>query len=126
MRIAPTEDALEPGLQPGQHIHLPSPSYYPLVASFGFPIIGYGLVFDAYVVSVLGALVMVAGLYAWALEPSAEPEVEDEHTAAEHGPGDPALVAVAADGATDTTAGGHDGTSGGAVSDGPTTMEGRS
>jgi len=29
-----------------QHIHLPSPSYWPIVLSAGLPFIGYGLIFD--------------------------------------------------------------------------------
>ena len=55
----------------GHGIHLPSPSYYPLVASLGFLPLGYGLVFPGlWWLAVVGGLVLVAGLYAWALEPS--------------------------------------------------------
>ncbi|HEX2038231.1 MAG TPA: cytochrome c oxidase subunit I [Acidimicrobiales bacterium] len=69
----------------GRGIHMPSPSYYPLVASCGLPIIAYGMVFGRdsgqnYVVAVLGGIVLLMGLYAWALEPSTEP---DEHHEAE-------------------------------------------
>ena len=54
-------------------IHLPSPSFYPFVVSLAFPIIAYGMIYKAYLVSVFGGIVMLAGFYAWALEPSAEP-----------------------------------------------------
>jgi len=56
----------------GHAIHMPSPSYFPIVAAFGFPVIGYGLVFSVPAVVVVGVLVTLAGLFGWALEPSAE------------------------------------------------------
>jgi len=62
------------GAEEGHGIHLPSPSFYPLVASVGLPIICYGMLYKAYVVAVAGAFVLLAGVYAWSLEPSAEPE----------------------------------------------------
>jgi cytochrome c oxidase subunit 1 len=72
----------------GHGIHMPSPSYYPLVASIGLPIIAYGMVYGRdsgqnYLVAVLGAIVLFAGLYGWALEPSTEPEHHEEPVAAE-------------------------------------------
>jgi hypothetical protein len=40
----------------------------------------YGLIYGAYLVSVLGGLIVIGALYAWALEPSAEPhEPHDTH-----------------------------------------------
>ena len=49
------------------------------MAAIGLPIIGYGLVYGRssgtnYVVSIIGALILLGGLYAWAMEPSTEPE----------------------------------------------------
>ncbi len=82
-------------------IHLPSPSFYPIIVSFGLPIIAYGMTYKAYLVSVVGAIIMLTGLYAWALEPSAEPAEHHEPTGpageleAEHGEGDGVLVAAA-------------------------------
>jgi cytochrome c oxidase subunit 1 len=55
----------------GHGIHLPGPSYYPLIAALGMPLIGYGIVFHWWL-SVVGALVTLSGIYGWALEPSAE------------------------------------------------------
>jgi cytochrome c oxidase subunit 1 len=55
----------------GHGIHLPSPSYMPLIASAGFPLIGFGLIYDAALVAV-GAAVLVVGLYLWVLEPTTE------------------------------------------------------
>ena len=45
------------------------PSYWPLVAALGLPIIGYGVLYSWWLVG-LGAVVMLVGLYGWALEPS--------------------------------------------------------
>jgi hypothetical protein len=50
---------------------MPGPSYYPLVASLGLPIIGYGIIFNWWLVAV-GLVVTLAGFYGWILEPSAE------------------------------------------------------
>ena len=71
-----TEVAVEHGDQAAGHggrhgIHLPGPSYYPLIAALGMPVIGYGIIFHWWL-SVVGALVTLVGIYGWALEPSAE------------------------------------------------------
>ncbi len=63
------EEAPEDG---GHHgIHMPSPSYFPIFAALGFPLIGFGLMYDPAIVAV-GALVLLLGLYGWALEPATE------------------------------------------------------
>ena len=76
--------------------HLPTPSYFPLLASIGLPIMAYGMVYGRdhgqyYVVTAIGALVLLSGLFAWAFEPSTEPE--DEGIELEVVPGQPALEA---------------------------------
>jgi cytochrome c oxidase subunit 1 len=53
----------------GHTIHLPSPSFWPLVASAGLPVIAYGAIYSWWLVGV-GALVALVGFYGWALEPS--------------------------------------------------------
>ncbi|MFL5737846.1 MAG: cytochrome c oxidase subunit I [Actinomycetota bacterium] len=55
----------------GHGIHLPSPSYYPIIAALGFPLLGYGVIYHWWM-AFLGGAVLLGGLYAWALEPSAE------------------------------------------------------
>ena len=70
---APDHDAA-PGEGPnggsgGHGIHLPSPSYWPLVASTGLPIMAYGVLYSWWLVG-LGAVVALVGFYGWALEPS--------------------------------------------------------
>ena len=56
----------------GHGIHLPSPSYFPLVAAAGLPIMGWGVVYAAWAVVVAGGLVTLLGVFGWAFEPSAE------------------------------------------------------
>src|SRR5438445_209828 len=59
---------------PGGHgIHMPSPSYFPLIAALGFPIMATGLIYD-YALVAVGAAVLFVGIYGWALEPATEGE----------------------------------------------------
>jgi cytochrome c oxidase subunit 1 len=52
----------------GHAIHMPSPSFWPLVAAIGLPIMAYGAMYSWWLVG-LGALVAVVGFTGWALEP---------------------------------------------------------
>jgi cytochrome c oxidase subunit 1 len=52
-------------------IHLPSPSYFPLIAAAGLPVIATGLIYD-YALVAVGAALLVVGIYGWALEPATE------------------------------------------------------
>ena len=54
----------------GHGIHLPSPSYWPVVAAAGLPILCYGLIYTP-ILAVDGALTILVGLFGWATEPSA-------------------------------------------------------
>ncbi|MQC16788.1 MAG: cytochrome c oxidase subunit I [Chloroflexi bacterium] len=51
------------------HIHMPPPSYFPLVVATGVALVGVGLLSHVGV-SVTGALVAVYGVWGWALEPT--------------------------------------------------------
>jgi len=55
----------------GHGIHLPSPSYWPLVAAIGLPMVALGFIYDFALVPA-GAVITMLGIYAWALEPEAE------------------------------------------------------
>jgi cytochrome c oxidase subunit 1 len=56
------------------HIHLPSPSYWPFVASVGLAVIGYGMIYRVWIVAILGGVWVLGSLYAWGLEPATAPE----------------------------------------------------
>jgi cytochrome c oxidase subunit 1 len=71
-RLAPVVAGGEGGHGGGGHaIHMPSPSYFPLVAALGLPILCYGLMYSTILI-VDGALTILVGLYGWAIEPAAE------------------------------------------------------
>jgi cytochrome c oxidase subunit 1 len=55
----------------GHGIHLPNPSFWPIVAAAGLPLLGYGVLFHWWLAG-LGGAVMLVAFYGWALEPSAE------------------------------------------------------
>jgi len=57
----------------GHGIHMPSPSYMPLIASSGFPIVATGLIYDYALVPVGFALILI-GIFGWVLEPATEEE----------------------------------------------------
>ena len=57
----------------GHDIHLPSPSYFPVVAAFGTMIMGYGAVFFLPLVAV-GGFVSLIGFFGWVVEPSVADE----------------------------------------------------
>ncbi|MBA3552080.1 MAG: cytochrome c oxidase subunit I [Actinobacteria bacterium] len=55
----------------GHGIHMPSPSYFPLLAALGLPVLAFGLLYSTFLVAD-GVLLLLLGLYGWAMEPSAE------------------------------------------------------
>jgi cytochrome c oxidase subunit I len=55
----------------GHAIHMPSPSYFPLIAALGLPLIGYGIIFN-WLLAFVGVFVVLVGFFGWVLEPSAE------------------------------------------------------
>jgi cytochrome c oxidase subunit 1 len=54
-------------------IHLPSPSYWPLVLACGLPLIGFGIIFH-WLIAAAGAVIVVGASFGWALEPSVAPD----------------------------------------------------
>ena len=51
------------------HIHMPSPSYWPLILALGLPTIAYGIIFNR-VIAVIGGLIVFLAIWGWSLEPS--------------------------------------------------------
>jgi cytochrome c oxidase subunit 1 len=84
VRIAETEDLIQHS--DGKHVHLPSPSYWPLVTALGLPVIGYGLLYTWWL-CLIGGLIVVAGIYGWAMEPPDDPDAAHDD---DHGPDDDA------------------------------------
>ena len=80
VRIARAADVAHDGSATG--VHLPSPSYWPLVLALGLPLVGYGLIFNLWITGV-GALVVLLAIYGWVFEPPDDPEAHahDDHHA---------------------------------------------
>ncbi|MGH2772851.1 MAG: cytochrome c oxidase subunit I [Actinomycetota bacterium] len=68
----PTGGSDESPAEEPHDIHLPSPSYFPLVAALGLPIMAYGVMYKAWGVAVAGLVVMLFGFYGWILEPQTD------------------------------------------------------
>ena len=84
LRQVATADEIIAELQarPSTPIHLPSPSYWPIVLAFGLPLIAFGVLFTP-LIAVVGGLIVVVGAYGWALEPSVETESTAESSPAQ-------------------------------------------
>ena len=84
VRISSAEDAAQKGDAVG--VHLPSPSFWPLVLAIGLPLIGYGVIFNLWL-CVVGGLLTGGAIYAWVLEPVDDPDA-DSHSHDDHYDGD--------------------------------------
>ena len=61
------------------HIHLPSPSYWPVFTAVGLAVICYGMIYKWWIVAALGGVWLLGGIYSWGLEPATAPEPPEEH-----------------------------------------------
>ena len=52
-----------------KHIHMPSPSYWPIILALGLPIMAYGVIYTR-LLAVVGGVVILFAMWAWSLEPS--------------------------------------------------------
>jgi cytochrome c oxidase subunit I len=66
----------EMGVDPD--IHLPSPSYWPIVVAFCLPIIGLGVIYS-HIIGIVGGLMLLGAVFAWVLEPATEPGGHDHN-----------------------------------------------
>jgi len=70
IKIASAEEILaEQERMADKHIHMPSPSYWPIVLAFGLPIIAYGVIFSI-PIAVFGGVIVLFAAFGWSLEPS--------------------------------------------------------
>jgi cytochrome c oxidase subunit 1 len=80
VRIAETAAVAQKG--DAENVHLPSPSYWPIVLAAGLPFLGYGVIFNL-AWAVLGGVIIVAGIWGWVMEPSTDPSAGhhgDDHS----------------------------------------------
>ena len=60
-----------------KHIHMPSPSYWPIVVAFSVLVITFGMIFS-YLIAAIGGVTLLFASFGWALEPSTAPESDFE------------------------------------------------
>ncbi|CAA9539964.1 MAG: Cytochrome c oxidase polypeptide I [uncultured Thermomicrobiales bacterium] len=75
-------------------IHLPNPSWYPLISSVGLLVLVLGILIDnphlqvlflgIPLISLVGAVVMILGFYGWAFEPASDPVHSDAGMGSAH------------------------------------------
>ena len=53
-------------------IHMPDPSFWPVVAAVALPIISWGVAHRSVLLGGIGAVILIIGMFGWAMEPSAE------------------------------------------------------
>ena len=68
-------DLEEEGLNPTEHIELPSPSYFPFVLASGLPFLGYAVIYKSIPLTLVGVVLLLIGGFGWGIEPLEE-EVE--------------------------------------------------
>jgi cytochrome c oxidase subunit 1 len=85
VRRADADDLLErleyEGNNPSSPIHLPNPSYWPIIMSIGIPTAFWGIIYHTNTwgkaLIGIGAVVILTSLIGWSIEPLEEPHTED-------------------------------------------------
>jgi cytochrome c oxidase subunit 1 len=76
VRIATAEEVAQDGSN--TNVHLPSPSYYPLILSLGLPLIGYGVIYSLWL-CIPGAALLIWGMVGWIFEHPDDPNAQHGH-----------------------------------------------
>jgi cytochrome c oxidase subunit 1 len=76
VRVATADEVAHKGDAKG--VHLPSPSFWPLVIAAGLPIIGYGIIYSLWL-CIPGGILVLAGIYGFAMEPPDDPDAHHDH-----------------------------------------------
>jgi cytochrome c oxidase subunit 1 len=82
VKVAEREELAQKGDATG--VHLPAPSFWPLVVAIGLPLIGYGLIFNLWL-CLVGGVITAGALYSWVLEPVDDPDAAHDHGHDDHG-----------------------------------------
>ncbi len=75
-QVATAEEIMaEQAANADKHIHMPSPSYWPIVLAFSLPVMGYGVIFNRWMIPVGGAITLMS-MFGWSLEPHTASEAD--------------------------------------------------
>ena len=66
------------------HIHMPSPSYWPIMLAFGMLVMCYGVIYSTLLLAA-GAAIAILGMFGWALEPPTADDSEFEPPSSDGG-----------------------------------------
>ncbi len=77
-RVATADQVLHHEYVDPKSIHMPSPSYWPLILGFALFVTAYGALYKAIPLLIVGAASIVCAIMGWAIEPSAAPHEEDD------------------------------------------------
>jgi cytochrome c oxidase subunit 1 len=61
------------------NIHLPAPSYWPMVLAASLPVMAYGVIYNTLLI-VAGGAIAVMAMFGWALEPADAEESDYDPT----------------------------------------------
>ncbi len=75
-RVATGEELAQPGN--GEGVHLPAPSYWPILLALAPMIIGYGLIFSLWL-CIPGTVLLITAMFGWALEPADDLDIPHDH-----------------------------------------------
>ncbi len=73
-RVHTGEELAQPGN--GKGVHLPAPSYWPILLALAFPILGYAVIFSLWLAIPAGFL-LIMSIFGWALEPADDLDIDD-------------------------------------------------
>ena len=80
-RVATGDEIAQPGN--GEGVHLPAPSYWPILLAATLPLIGYGLIYNLWL-ALPGVVFMMVSLWGWALEPADDLDPHDDGHGHDH------------------------------------------
>ena len=90
VRIATSEEVAQDGSN--ANVHLPSPSYFPILLALSMPIIAYGLIYSLWL-CIPGGMLMVYSMVGWMFEHPDDPNAaHDHHGDDDHGDAPDALA----------------------------------
>ncbi len=75
-RVATSEEVAQKGT--ATDVHLPSPSYFPIMLALGLPIVGYGIIYSLWL-CVIGGLIIAGAAYGWVFEHPDDPNAGHDH-----------------------------------------------
>ena len=86
-KVATAEEILaEQEANADHHIHMPSPSYWPMLLALTLPFIGFGVIYN-HLIAIVAAGFLVLAMFGWAMEPSVADDSDFDPPDDTSGPG---------------------------------------